>query len=196
MLFVSMSHQANNLNKRGCAFSLVLNDSGADLFKSSSHVLRTLRSDEKDVVFCAVIFHGLDYIDDEGRYKTPHYHVVITFESNYRVETILNWVADLFYANKNQISIEKCNSVPMQVRYLIHKDDLDKYQYKEYEITCIEKDKDYVHRCMLMIKQIIDVDDLLAIMDAYPRLRDLIRVIGADNYRKYRSIIIDLRKEY
>lgn len=190
-----MSHQINNLNQRGNAFSLVLNDSGADLFKSSEHVLHTLRSDEKDVLFCAVIYHALDYIDAEGRYKTPHYHVVITFEHKYRVESILNWVADLFHANKNQISIEKCNSVDMQVRYLIHLDDMDKHPYSEFDIACIERDRDYVHNCMIMVKQITSIDDLLQLMDQYRNLRELIRVIGADNYRKYRTIIIDLRRE-
>lgn len=191
-----MSHQINNLNKRGCAFSLVLNDSGADLFKSSSYVCRTLRSDEKDVEFCAVILHTLDYIESEGRYKTPHYHVVITFQSNYRVETILNWVADLFHANRNQISIEKCNDVCAQVRYLIHKDDLDKYQYNEYDIYTADIDKDFVHHCMIMWKTIKSVDDLLILMDEYKNLRDLLRIIGFNNYRKYRSVIQDLRRNY
>lgn len=191
-----MSHQINNLNKRGCAFSLVLNDSGANLFKSSSHVCRTLRSDEKDVVFCAVILHSLDYIKEEGRYKTPHYHVVITFDSNYRVETILNWVADLFHANTNQISIEKCNDVCAQVRYLVHKDDMDKQQYNAYDIYCMDRDRDFVDQCMKACKCIKTVDELFILMDEYKDLRELIRVIGFNNYKKYRSIIQDVRRFY
>ena len=188
-----MSRQVNNLNQRGCAFSIVLHDSGADVFKSSNYILHQIMCDEKDVIFCAVILHTKDWLEEENRFKHPHYHVVITFGGSYRVQTIINWLSELFHANINQIGCEKCNSVSMQVRYLIHLDDFDKYQYKEYEIET--NNKDVVHRYMMEIKKIVDVNDLFVIMNEYKNLKELIRVIGLENYRKYRSVILDVRKE-
>ena len=193
MRFVNMSHQINNLNQRGCVFSLVLNDNSADLFKNSNFVYRKIMCDEKDVIFCALILHELDWLHDEGRYKTSHYHVVIQFAGSYRVETIINWISDLFHANKNQISCEKCNSISSQVRYLIHLDDFDKYQYADSNI--VTNRRDLVDKYLREIHKIADISDLLAIMREYRRLEDLISVIGLDNYRKYRCVIQDLRKD-
>ena len=185
--------KVDKLNQRGCAFSLVLNDNELHLFKNSQHVFRELMCDEKDVIYCAVIYHSNDYDRERSAYKTPHFHVVLHMAHNYRCETMLNWVVDLFHCNANQVSIEKCNSLSMQTRYLIHLDDFDKYQYRELDI--VTNRADLVERYLKEIRKITDVNDVIAIMREYRNLAELMSVIGLENYRKYRCIIQDLRKD-
>lgn len=189
-----MSRQVvNNFNKRGNVFSLVLNDSGADVFHDSRHIFMELNTDLSDHEFIAVIKHENDFDNELKRYKTPHYHVVIKFGGAYRVATIINKFVDIFHCNANQVSCEKCNAMDMQVRYLIHLDDMDKYRYDISDI--VTNRHDLVNKYMKEIHKIVDIDDLLSIMDMHKNLRDLISCIGLDNYRKYRCVIQDIYRE-
>lgn len=188
-----MPHQVDHLNQRSNAFSLVLNDNELHLFKNSDNVLRQIMCSEMDVIFCAVIHHTMDMIDDLHQYKTPHYHVVIEFSCRYRIGSVINWISDLFHCNANQVSCEKCVCLSSQVRYLIHLDDFDKYHYDEFDIK--SNNKDLVHRYIKEVRAIADVHDLYAIMEEYPKLAELIAVLGLEQYKKWRAVITDLRRE-
>ena len=181
------------LNQRGCAFSIVLNDNELHLFKSANYVLNTLMCCGKDWIFVACVLHDKDFDVERKCYKTQHYHVVITFGGSYRVGTILNLICDEFHCNENQVSIEKCNSVPMQVRYLVHLDDFDKHQYDFADIH--SNRMDIVDKYLHQVKKIVDEQDLFSIMKEYPVLQDLIGIIGLDQYKKWRVVIQDLRRE-
>lgn len=183
-----LSNQGQTMKKRGSSFLLVLNDNSADLFKSSNYIVKKLRTDDKTIVFIACIKHELDYDDVEHRYKTPHYHVVFSLDGTFRVETILNWVSDLFKCSKNQVSVDVCNSLYKQVRYLVHLDDLDKYQYSRYDIvTSSEK---VVNDYLNMI-YITDMVDCISIVQKYGYDGEkIMSVVG--NYDKWRKYICDL----
>ena len=180
--------QIDKLNQRGNAFSLVLNDSGANLFKSSSAIYNRLGVSDLDFCFIAVMYHDKDYDTENHRYKTPHYHVVLTFDNTYRVGTILNCFVDIFHCNENQITIEKCSSVPMQTRYLIHLDDLDKYQYNREDI--VSNHVDVVAR-YLNLNKIIDLNDCVVVVRNYHYDLESI-MCNVLNFDKWRRNILDL----
>lgn len=181
------------LNQRGCAFSIVLNDNELHLFKNARNIFQELMCSSTDYIFIAVIEHDLDFDRDRNAYKTKHYHVVITFGGCYRIGTVLNMLCDNFHCNENQVSIEKCNSVPSQVRYLVHLDDRDKHQYPFADI--VSNRADLVDKYLHQIRKIQDADDLYAVMREYPNLYDLISMIGVEQYKKWRVVIQDLRRE-
>ena len=122
------------MKQRGYAFSCVLNDSGADVFKNSDYVLKKVLKCDLDVKFAACILHDMD--EDEFHVKkTNHYHLVFTINYNMAIKSVLNALVKSFSCNENQVSIEKCTDVCSQVRYLIHRDDADKYQYLPFDIS-------------------------------------------------------------
>lgn len=184
----------DKFSQRSNQFSLVLNDSGANVFQSSKHIVYTLVNQEDVcVIYCACIMHDKDE-DELGNLKTNHYHLVVQLNSQCRLRTFLNFIIDKFHCNENQVSIEKCSSIEMQTRYLIHLDDFDKFQYDVNDI--VSNNDEFVKKCMSYIKSISCVDDLIAICQEYKNnLLKLMSVIGYENYKKYRVVIADIRRE-
>lgn len=182
------------LNQRSDKFTIVLNDSGADLFKNARNIVRKMSCNELlCILFIACIKHDKDYDAEQQQLKTTHYHLVIMFDRAYRLGTILTLLCDTFNCNANQVSIDKCSSMIMQTRYLIHLDDFDKYQYDKTDIVC--NDTDYLNKCFNYIRKIVDIDDLIVIVRQFPVLTELMSRIGYDNYKKYRLVISDIRRE-
>lgn len=184
----------DKLSQRSNQFSLVLNDSGANVFQNSHHIVYELVNQEDVcVIYCACIMHDKDE-DEYGNLKTTHYHLVVQLNAQCRLKTFLNFIIDKFHCNENQVSIEKCSSIEMQMRYLVHLDDFDKYQYDAKDI--VSNNEEFVKKCMSYIKFISCVDDLIAICQEYKNnLLKLMSVIGYENYKKYRVVIADIRRE-
>lgn len=173
------------------AFSLVLNDSGADLFKESRLVMRKIVSNDRYAIqYVSVAFHDKD-INEFGDKKTPHYHVVIEFEGRMQLKTCFNFICDLFLCNPNQVSIEKCSDLGAQVRYQIHQDDEDKYHYKESIIFSNNFEKTTF---FLEHVRIRNEKHFLEILDMHPSKRDLLRVLGKKQYKEWRFAIQDLTR--
>lgn len=83
----------------------------------------------------ALILHDKDTKDD-GTPKTPHLHIVLHYESRVYGSLILSTlqqaIGSLF--SISQVTCEYCSNIRGSIRYLIHKDDLEKYQYKFEDI--------------------------------------------------------------
>lgn len=184
----------DKLSQRSNQFSLVLNDSGANVFQSARHIVYTLVNQEDVcVIYCACIMHDKDE-DEHGNLKTTHYHLVVQLNAQCRLQTFLNFIIDKFKCNANQVSIEKCSSIEMQTRYLVHLDDFDKHPYELNDI--VSNNDEFVKKCMSYIKSISCVDDLIVICQEYKNnLLKLMSVIGYENYKKYRVVIADIRRE-
>lgn len=181
------------LNQRSNQFSLVLNDSGAEVFKSAREILHKLMCQtDVSIVYVACIKHDMDE-DEYGEVKTTHYHLVVQVGAICSIKTFLKFITDLYHCNDNQVSIEKCSSLEMQTRYLVHLDDFDKHQYSKEDIAT--NDSKFVDKCMTYIKSISCIDDLIAICTEYKNLLKLMSVIGYENYKKYRVVIADIRRE-
>lgn len=182
------------LNQRSNQFSIVLNDTGADVLKSSSHIVHEICNQlDLSIIYVACIMHDMDK-DEYGNLKTKHYHLLIHTGSICRLGTMIKFLCDLLHCNENQVSIEKCTSLEMQTRYLIHLDDFDKHIYSKDDIQT--NNKEFVDKCMSYIKSITCIDDLIDICKEYKNsLLKLMSVIGYENYKKYRVVIADIRRE-
>ena len=77
---------------------------------------------EKNYDYYAYINHDMD-IDKNGDLKKEHTHVVIKFK-NYRWK---NAIAEELRIPANYL--EKCNNLDSSLKYLIHFENQDKYQY-------------------------------------------------------------------
>lgn len=185
--------QSNKLNQRSRAFSLVLNDNELNLFKSSNNILKQIMISGTDWLFVAVCMHDKDFDNERHCYKTKHYHLVLSFGGVHQLESVIKLMVELFKCNQNQVSCEKCNSIPMQVRYMVHLDDFDKHRYDFADI--VSNRDDIVNKYLHMNIKLVDVEDLYAVMREYPHLDDLIANIGLDNYKKWRVVIQDLRRD-
>lgn len=78
----------------------------------------------------AYILHDKDV--EDGEPKKPHYHWVGRLRYGVVLKTIWNKLGK-FGVPKNQI--EYCKSFKGAVRYLIHADDIDKFQYSIDDVT-------------------------------------------------------------
>lgn len=185
----------DKLNQRSKQFSLVLNDNGADVFKNSRYIVTTIRCcGLLSIHFIACIKHDRDIDEQTNHVKTPHYHLVLSIYNTTRLSTIINLLVDLFHCNENQVSIEKCTSLEMSTRYLIHLDDFEKVPYRKEDIETNDYSK--LKECLEYVDKIKDIKDLIVLCQQFPVLTDLMIHIGYDNYKKYRLVINDIRREF
>lgn len=180
----------DKLNQRSDKFTIVLNDNEVNLFKDSETIVNKLITDvDVGVSYIACIKHDRDIDEEQQHVKTLHYHVVLELDSICRVGTVLKWLCNKFHCNENQVSIDKCNSLAMQSRYLLHLDDIDKVRYYETEVFTnnIFRFKDY-----LTLVKIKDMKDLIARVKEYHYDIEIImsKIVNYDKYRKYINDII------
>lgn len=179
-------------NQRTDKFILVLNDNELNLFKSAVHIVRKFNTEVSiGLIYIACIKHDRD-IDELNQVKTVHYHVTMQLSKIVRIGTLLNTICELFHCNVNQVSIDKCNSLCMQSRYLLHLDDYDKIQYDESEI--VTNDSAVLKRYLSLVI-VRDIHDLIGIVKHYHyNLEDI--MLNVAHYDKWRKYINDLIVNY
>lgn len=179
--------------KRSDRFTLILNDNELNLLKNSRYILNKIQDSELPYLFIAIIKHDRDKReDDKNSLKTEHYHMVLQVNGQFAVGTILNYICDIFHLNENQVTIDKCNSIEMQTRYLLHLDDPDKEQYFIWDIET--NDKTILDR-YLKLKIIKDLNSLITfVREEHYNLENIMSKIA--NYDKYRKYINDLIVNY
>lgn len=185
----SINKDEKFLNQRSDKFTIVFNDNELHLFKSARNIIKEVCCiDNLCVIYASAIYHDQDKAEDGKHLKTPHYHLVIHVDRNYRIGTMINILSDNFHCNANQITIDKCNSLEAQSRYLLHLDDYDKHQYDRSDIASNKYDTLYHY---LDLKRVADLKDLLEVVKHYNyNLEDIMVNIG--NYDKWRKYINDL----
>lgn len=180
----------DKLNQRTNKFTIVLNDNELDVFKNCKHIVQKfIYSEQLDVNYIACIKHDRDIDNVEHHVKTVHYHVVLELNKVCRVGTLLNWISLNFYANENQITIDKCSSLPMQTRYLLHLDEIDKIRYHESEV--VTNNLDYFNSCIELVI-IRDIKDLIARVKEYHYDLEMImsKIVHYDKWRRYINDLI------
>lgn len=179
----------DKLNRRSDKFTIVLNDNELNLFRNSRYIYNKMMCDDTiTIVYLAIIKHDLDLDESTNQLKTLHYHVIIQFNGVYRVQSVISWISKLFHCNDNQITIDKCNSLCMQSRYLIHIDDFDKHAYDKTDVVT---NLPNVFERYLRQVFIADLHDLIVVVKQYHyNLEDIMENIG--NYDKYRKYVNDL----
>lgn len=80
---------------------------------------------------CISPLHDKD-LNADNTPKKPHYHVILVFEGPTTYNNVLSLTESL-----NQPIPQPLEQVRGYYRYLIHKDNPEKYQYNEYDITTL-----------------------------------------------------------
>ena len=111
------------MNNKQCAYWFLTINELAECFNNISVILKSLYDENPNIEF-SYILHNPD--DDD---LNKHYHLVLYFKGKVkRFSTILNIFKGAHIEATNQQRYKRC------IQYLVHKNDPDKYQYKQNEI--------------------------------------------------------------
>lgn len=143
-------------------------------------------------VVYSFILHDKD-VDDLGEKKTKHVHIVYEKSERLRLSTELNNLCKHLSIKAQLISIEKCTNYVGSMQYLIHKNNASKYQYDANEIIT-NMDLDELSNTLNMVNQVISFEYLIEVITYCNSIVEVIQVLGLNNYRFYRTIIIDIMK--
>lgn len=142
------------------------------------------------------IIHDKDK-NEIGQDKTKHMHLILLSKEKSSGLDILAMLCKVLNCVNVQISIDKVYNVRQDIRYLIHEDQPQKYQYSKDEIitnnkaylwTCLEDDEEYQN---FTIK-----DCEKAVMVEHLDLIDLMKRYGLESYKKNRIVMIDIINAY
>lgn len=122
----------------------------------------------KESFDCAYILHDCDCVEDTGELKKPHYHVVFTFPNPRYLSSV---AVDLGIPENY---IERCIKLNASLRYLIHADNPDKYQYPMDAVGGSLKDR--------LRKLVCDVSEEQQVLSLVKYLDD---VYGFVSYREF-----------
>ena len=112
------------------------------------------------------IKHDKDINKETGEIKKAHYHIIINYVSDShkpvevqaRNNPIIKNLYELVKSNINN-NIEKVKNVKKMIRYLVHKDNLEKFQYSINEV--ISNNIELVQDCLESQIKLCDIDIIL-----------------------------------
>lgn len=142
----------------------------------------------------SLILHDKDYTN-EGVLKVSHIHIVALTEGRKRLVTVINLLGNKLEIDNRLISCRKCLNYVSSLQYLIHKNDLDKYQYKIEEILTSLPNEELRTFIENEENDIITFDRLLYIVKHSKCLTEIIEQVGLRHYIGYRNVIKDLWNE-
>lgn len=143
----------------------------------------------------AFIKHDKD-TNDNGEVKTLHFHVVVlnSIKKRQRLSTILTAIADGLGISTMAIQIEALKNDIGALQYLIHKNDLDKYQYLKSDIVT-NIDLKELETYLQAENDNITIDRLIYLCSTCNNLIDVMQAVGLGRYHLYRNVILDIWKQ-
>lgn len=87
--------------------------------------------DDKHISFCVSPLHCYDVNELDGELKKAHYHVIFAFEGKKSFEQVFELTEQL-----NSPIPKRVDSLRGAVRYLVHYDNPEKFQYSISDIRC------------------------------------------------------------
>ena len=132
-----------------------------------------------------IVLHDKDTAED-GTPKTPHYHVVIKSSVARQLKTVMKETCSALKIPEELVSIAPVNDLQQNLRYLVHADDKNKYQYKwenvwSNDFRTLEDAQTYVAN--------LDTNTLIQICSEEETKLGVMRRIGLANFKKYLSVI-------
>lgn len=137
------------------------------------------------------ILHNND-TDELGALKRPHYHVICKFEKRVTKGSAAAELQNYLCCSPAVISSACVKSANFygNLRYLTHVDDLAKFQYSRSLVYS---------NCRSEFTTAMDggctFDRIVKAIETSESIGAVICELGIDNYKRYRSVIVDLWKE-
>lgn len=140
----------------------------------------------------AYILHDKD-VDDNGEVKTPHFHLCLHTVQQRRKKSVITMLANFLNMPDECISVDFSKNWQQCLRYLVHLDDKEKYQYQWKDIECSKGYEDFVISVLNLddVKP-ISFQEFIQEFQRYHSLVDLISHIGVKNWNRYRTVARDL----
>ena len=140
------------------------------------------------------ILHDKD-VNAIGEFKYPHYHIVLTTAKRPKAKTVMNLLTEIFDTSIDNISITECFDLTLSIQYLIHKNDIFKYQYKVDNVLTNDVFND-INDIMKtkMCKIIPSTDSFISLIIKSKDRLELIQTLGVSMYAYYRNTINDIIK--
>lgn len=141
------------------------------------------------------ILHDKD-INDDNTLKREHYHLILLCEYCVSKNSILQILQTALEIATNRISVQRCYNLKMDIQYLCHMNENDKFHYAMELI----KTNDIVGLDNALKNKIVDsniysFEELYKIVSECNSLTGIIRIVGIDYYKTYRYVITDMFKE-
>lgn len=181
------------LSERRRSFSIVINppkDTPQTMEWLSLYVT-SIKTELNAYSYFAII-HDKD-TNELGQEKTKHLHLILLSSEKSSGLDILTMLCKLLNCKEVQISIDKVYNIRQDIRYLIHKDQPQKFQYSKNEVitnrkaylwTCLDDEKEY---------QTFTIEDCeKAVQLEHLDLIDLMKRYGLEQYKRNRVVMIDI----
>lgn len=133
------------MNNRFRLFSIILYED------TTSYDIKEVLFNIKAQKYYAFILHNKD-TDNKGQIKKPHYHIIIRLDNACTIETLANKLG----IEKNYI--QNIKNERAYIRYLIHFDDADKFQYQLEEVCC---SRNYQRKVMKAFEDLETEEDII-----------------------------------
>lgn len=181
------------LSERRRSFSIVINppkDTKQPMEWLNLYVT-SIRTELNAYSYFAII-HDKD-INELGQEKTKHLHLILLSKEKSSALDILAMLCKVLNCKEVQVSIDKVYNIRQDIRYLIHKDQPQKFQYSKNEIvtnnkaylwTCLEDEKEYTTFTIEDCEKAIALEHL--------DLIDLMKRYGLEQYKRNRIVMIDI----
>lgn len=141
----------------------------------------------------AYILHDSDVEKETGELKKAHFHVYMEFEN----DRSFSKIAEVFHLAEN--NIQKARSTRGSIRYLIHADDVDKYQYSYSDIvTNFAIDVFFkLEREGIRVAELVD---LIYSLDKHTSIGDMVKLIAErglyDVFRRSSYVYMRMYEEH
>lgn len=138
------------------------------------------------------IVHDKD-VDNQGQLVRPHIHLVLSGNKRWRVKQLINQLSDCLITNNENIQVMEVVNLVASVQYLLHKNDVDKFQYSIDRIFTNDSQNLVSMMNETITFERITTDRLinLIMVEEVSKL-ELIKIMGIGSYAHYRNAINDI----
>ncbi len=141
------------------------------------------------------ILHDRD-VNADGIPVNIHYHLIITNDKKVRGSQVLKILVNILGCSVENIQIQQCINFIASLKYLIHMNDSDKFQY-DADLIHSNSAKSYIHNILetqsydyeLTTESLFEVIEKCGGDIVY-----IIKTIGISSYAYYRNTINDILK--
>lgn len=142
----------------------------------------------------AMIIHDKD-TDENGELKTKHIHLLLLSPKRHQLQYYLFRLCEIFDCFPVNVSVLVSESVTNDLQYLIHKNDITKYQYDKKDIIH-NFNTDYLHgELETQNDGTLNAKQLIAIIKQSRSRLEVMDRIGLSRYVLYRNAIKDISED-
>lgn len=155
------------------------------------------RIDDLHIQWCESPVHDHDVNYDTGEIKKSHIHIVLCFEGNKSYDQYLE-IVDSVKGVAAPLELARVSSIRGIVRYLIHLDNPEKYQYERSAIICHGgmDINSYFQYPAEMIKRYIQEMQAYVNANMIFEYSDLLDVAAEEHYETWYDLLTIGRQSY